>query len=125
SIAHALMALGAQHAGIPSAAISPAYATLSADFGKLKDIARQITPGMVFVDDGARFAAAVDQAFGADMPLVVKRNPPARAHVVAFESLLATTPGTPVDEAFAATGPDTVAKFLFTSGTTGSPKAVI
>ena len=125
STAHALMALGAQHAGIPSAAISPGYATLSSDFGKLKDIARQITPGMVFVDDGARFAAAVDQAFGADMPLVVKRNPPARAHVVAFESLLATTPGTPVDEAFAATGPDTVAKFLFTSGTTGSPKAVI
>src|SRR5690606_21592181 len=50
SIEHGLLALGAQHVSIPSAALSPAYATLSSDYGKLKDIARQITPGLVFAD---------------------------------------------------------------------------
>ena len=126
SIEHALMALGAQHVGIPSAAIAPAYATASADFAKLHDIAGQIAPGMVFADDVALFGPAVDAAFGPGMPLVALRNlPPARANTHAFAAVAGTEPTAAVDAAFAATGPDTVAKFLFTSGTTGSPKAVI
>lgn len=126
SVTHGLLALGAQHVGIPSAAISPTYASFSGEFGKLRDIAAQLTPGLVFIEDGSRFADAVDQAFGPDMPLVVLRNPPAgRAGTFLFRDLLETVATSSVDEAFAKTGPDTVAKFLFTSGTTGSPKAVI
>lgn len=127
SIEHGLLALGAQHVGIPSAALSPAYATLSTDFEKLKDIARQITPGLVFADDGAALQNAVDSAFGPDMPYVSIRNAamgrPGQTFL--FEDLLRSEPTEQVDEAFASVGPDTVAKFLFTSGTTGSPKAVI
>ncbi|MBD0415365.1 feruloyl-CoA synthase [Oryzicola mucosus] len=126
SIEHGLMALAAQHVGIPSAAISPSYATLATDFEKLADIGRQITPGLVFIDSGARFVEAADHAFGNDLPLVALRDPPAgRKNAFSFEQLLQTQPGAVVDEAFAKVGPDTVAKFLFTSGTTGSPKAVI
>ncbi|MEQ1408430.1 feruloyl-CoA synthase [Neorhizobium sp. Rsf11] len=126
SIDHALMALGAQHVGIPSAAIAPAYATISSDFGKLGEIAAQITPGLVFADDAAVFQKAVDTAFGADMPFAAIRNlPDGRPNTHLFDDILRTEPTGAVDAAFDAVGPDTVAKFLFTSGTTGSPKAVI
>lgn len=127
SIEHGLLALAAQHVGIPSAALAPAYATLSTDYEKLKDIAKQITPGLVFVDDAEIFQKAVDTAFGADMPIVSLRNfasnRPGKAFH--FDDLLKAEPTSRIDAAFDAVGPDTVAKFLFTSGTTGSPKAVI
>lgn len=126
SIEHALMALGAQHVGIPSAAVAPAYASAASGFAKLRDIAAQIEPGMVFVDDGAAFAPAIDAVFGPSMLLGASRDlPSGRANAWRFEAIVATEPSGDVDRAFAAVGPDTVAKFLFTSGTTGSPKAVI
>lgn len=126
SIEHALMALGAQHVGIPSAALAPAYSTVSQDYSKLRDIAGQITPGLVFADKGETFRGAVDDAFGSGMPLVVVGDlPSGRASTFAFADILKTEPTDAVEKAFDAVGPDTVAKFLFTSGTTGSPKAVI
>ncbi|KRA47414.1 feruloyl-CoA synthase [Devosia sp. Root635] len=126
SIEHALMALGAQHVGVPSAAIAPAYASASSGFAKLAEIAVQIAPGMIFADNGADFAPAVDAVFGPAMPLVATRDlPSGRANARLFDAIVATEPTAAVNAAFAATGPDTVAKFLFTSGTTGSPKAVI
>ncbi|UIY29635.1 feruloyl-CoA synthase [Neorhizobium galegae] len=126
SIEHALMALGAQHVGIPSAAIAPAYATISSDFSKLHDIAKQITPGLIFADDAGAFRKAVDTAFGADIPFTGMRNlPEDRPNTYLFDDILKAEPTPAVDKAFDAVGPDTVAKFLFTSGTTGSPKAVI
>lgn len=127
SIEHGLLALGAQHVGIPSAALSTAYATRSTDYEKLREITRQITPGLVFTDDGAAFQAAVDTTFGTDIPYVSLRNAPTGrpGKTLLFEELLKSEPTGNVDDAFDAVGPDTIAKFLFTSGTTGSPKAVI
>jgi feruloyl-CoA synthase len=126
TIEHALMALGAQHVGIPSAAVTPAYATADPGFGKLRDIVRQMTPGAVFTEDGLAFGEAIAAAFGLDMPAISVRNPsPARRSSIVFESMLETKPTHDVDSAYLAIGPDTVAKFLFTSGTTGAPKAVM
>jgi feruloyl-CoA synthase len=126
SIPHALMALGAQHVGIPSAAIAPAYTTNPSGLGKLREIARQITPGMVFAEDAGPFLEGATAAFGADIPFAAVRNlPPTRPGSFVFQDILTTEPTAVVDEAFDRVGPDTVAKFLFTSGTTGSPKAVI
>ncbi|MBR0557424.1 feruloyl-CoA synthase [Ciceribacter sp. L1K23] len=126
SIAHALVALAAQYVGVPSAAIAPAYATHVGDFGKLADIAGQVTPGLVFADDVTPFAAAIEAVFAPSVPLLFCRNAPSASRpMIGWDEALATAPGSSVDEAYAAVGPDTVAKFLFTSGTTGSPKAVI
>lgn len=126
SIAHAQMALGAQHVGIPSAAIAPAYGNSPSGFSKLHDIARQITPGLVFAEDAEAFTEAVDAVFGSATPFAALRNLPAgRPNTYHFEHILSTEATDAVDEAFARVNPDTVAKFLFTSGTTGSPKAVI
>lgn len=125
SLSHALMALGAQHVGIPSAALSPAYALSGEDRGKLSQVVAQLTPGMVFADHAARFLPAIDAVMAADVVLVSQTGTSAHRPTLSYDALLATEPTAAVDAAHAAVRPDTVAKFLFTSGTTGSPKAVI
>lgn len=121
SVTHGMMALAAQYAGIPSAAIAPAYATSGEGFAKLAAIRDQITPGAVYAEDTTPFAAALAATL-AGLP-VIGLTGAAVTHP--FATLRATPPGPGVQAAHAATGPDTVAKFMFTSGTTGNPKAVI
>lgn len=121
SIAHALMALGAQYVGVPSAAIAPAYALSGGAYGKLKGVARQITPGAVFAEDTGPFSGAIDTVFG-DIPVLGVCGD---GLVKPWKEVLETVASSAVDHAADLVGPDTVAKFVFTSGTTGSPKAVI
>jgi feruloyl-CoA synthase len=110
SINHALLALGAMHAGIPAAPISPAYSLQSQDHLKLANILALLKPGLVFAESPARFAAALAATGTVATPI---------------DSLLDADHTARVDEAFSGIGPDTVAKILFTSGSTGTPKGVI
>jgi feruloyl-CoA synthase len=125
---HALLALGCLYAGVPFCPVSPAYSTLSQDHEKLRHALATVTPGMVFAADAARYGKAIAAAVGADVEVVHASPPSVRASsrkVSTFADLLATTPTPAVDAAMQATGPDTIAKFLFTSGSTKLPKAVI
>jgi feruloyl-CoA synthase len=127
SLEHALLSLGCIYAGIPYCPASPAYSTVSQDYDKLRHIFDTLTPGLVFASDAKRFGRAIAAVVPADVEVVLQGDAPELAGrpVTSFDSLLAT-PATPgVDAAMAATGPDTITKFLFTSGSTKMPKAVI
>ena len=122
---HALLALGCIYAGIAYCPTSPAYSLISQDFDKLKHVVKTLTPGLVFASDALRYSRAMLATLGDDVELVTTKGTVPGRDTTSFAALMATEPTPAVDAAMAATGPDTIAKFLFTSGSTKMPKAVI
>ncbi|MGY4228838.1 feruloyl-CoA synthase [Bradyrhizobium sp. USDA 4503] len=125
SIDHALMALGALYAGVPFCPVSPAYSLVSRDYGKLSFVIKLLTPGLIFVDDADKFADALRANIGPDVEIAASRGTVPGREVTRLAGLLATLEDPRLDATHAAIGPDTIAKFLLTSGSTGNPKAVI
>jgi feruloyl-CoA synthase len=123
-IEHLLLALGAMFAGVPYASVSPAYSLISQDYGKLRHILDLLTPGLVFAS-GPAYAKAIAAVVLAGTPVVLTEGAIDGRTTVPFASLLQTVPTAAVDAAYAKVGPDTIAKFLFTSGSTKLPKGVI
>jgi len=124
SLEHALLALGCMVAGVPFVPTSPPYSLISQDYDKLKHVLRTVTPGMVFASD-ARYAKAIAATVSKDMEIVMNEGGIEGQQVTLFEALCQTPATAQVEAAIAATGPDTIVKFLFTSGSTKMPKAVI
>ncbi|MGE0340397.1 MAG: feruloyl-CoA synthase [Xanthobacteraceae bacterium] len=122
---HQMLSLGALYAGIAYAPVSPAYSLVSTDYGKLRDIFKLLTPGMIFVADGAPFEKAIEAVVSLDVEVVVAKNPPKGRNGTLLAELAKTKPTAAIDAAHARVDGDTIAKFLFTSGSTGTPKAVI
>ena len=136
SIEHALVMLASQMAAVPGAAVSPGYSLLSEDHGKLRDLAGLLTPGVVYCDTLASFAPAVKAVLeavaeaGAPPPVILAKEPEADGlQAVALADWLArplsAAEQTDIDISIDALGADSIGKFMFTSGSTGSPKAVI
>ena len=124
SLEHLTLALGAMWVGVPYAPISTAYSLVSKDYGKLRYIIDSITPGLIFASHEA-YAPAIAATAAADATLVMTQGHVPGRQVVSFDSLWAIPPGASGEAAHAQVGPDTIAKLLFTSGSTKMPKGVI
>ncbi|MCK1425559.1 feruloyl-CoA synthase [Bradyrhizobium sp. 180] len=124
SIDHALLALAAQHVGVPSAAVSSAYSLVSKDFDKLRSMIALLAPGAIYVSATKPFAAALAAIRPLHTAQIISGHAD-DADALSFRSIAETVETLDVARAFAAVTPDTIAKFLFTSGSTGTPKAVI
>jgi len=121
---HFQLALGAMYAGVPYSPLSPAYSLVATDPAKLLDLIEQLTPGAIFACDGSAFARAVQAVLPQDTELILAHGEVPGHAATRFAELLATEPTT-IDARNAQVGPSTIAKFLFTSGSTKKPKAVI
>ena len=129
---HFTLMMGAMWAGVPFVPVSPAYSLLSQDFGKLRHILGVTTPGLVFAS-GAAYGRAIVAVVPSETEVVLSGEGREGGHqgglegraVTPFAALLGPTPGAGIDAAHARVGPDSIVKFLFTSGSTKDPKGVI
>jgi len=133
-IEHALLMLAAMHIGVPSCAVSPGHSLLSRDHAKLKAHIELLRPGLIYADPLERYAPAIRAIAGLHDGVVVagSRSAPLpggpadpAAAALPYAALEVAPDAAAVARAYAAVTPDTIAKFLFTSGSIGQPKAVI
>jgi feruloyl-CoA synthase len=121
SIDQALLTLGGFLAGVTVVPVSPAYSLMSQDYGKVKHIANLVKPGLVYAADAGPFGGVLSAVDFGGAELVLSEGNGATS----FDELLSTRATSAVDEALESVGPDSVAKILFTSGSTAMPKGVI
>jgi feruloyl-CoA synthase len=125
SIEHALMTQAAMQARSPAAPVSPAYSLMSQDHLKLKYLFDLIKPAVVMVQDGPTFEKALKALDLEGVTVVHVLRPCEGIRSMSFADLAATPVTKAVEESIAKITPKTVGKLLFTSGSTGMPKAVI
>ncbi|KJZ19036.1 feruloyl-CoA synthase [Loktanella sp. S4079] len=125
SIDHALLSFGAQYAGVPTVPLAEQYSLIPEAHGRLIYVLNKVKPAMAFVDDAGRYAAALALPELSGVEIVASTTVGAPGKVTAFADLLAGDVTQDADALLAATGPDTVAKILFTSGSSSDPKGVL
>ena len=124
SLDHLLLMLAAMHIGRAVCTVSSAYCRLTKDYTKIHGILNTLGPALVYASDTAVYGPPLASA-GLQAVAVFSRGAEDFPGAIAFDSLARTAEGPAVAEAFEAITPDTHAKYLLTSGSTGHPKVVI
>ena len=125
SIDHALLSLAGMAVGAPTCPISTAYSLVSRDLGKIAYAFDLMTPGLVYAADGRAYGRALGKAKERGIEIVAGDDSAEAVGATPFSSLVERSISSAALSARAAVGPDSIAKFLLTSGSTGFPKAVI
>jgi feruloyl-CoA synthase len=124
TLEHAVIELAAMQACLPYVPVTPAYSLLSSDYAKLKAMVALIKPAVIFVQSASQFRAALQALDSRDARIICVDDPVDGVDATAWQAVLATPVGPQVQESIDTITHDTVAKYLFTSGSTGEPKAV-
>jgi feruloyl-CoA synthase len=129
SIEHALLTLAAMRIRAITAPLSVAYSTMSTDFKTLRHCAAKARPKAIFVQSVAGYEPALAALADTGATVISCDSTEALAAAalpgaISYAQLAATAPDPEVDALQDGIGPSTVAKILFTSGSTGLPKGV-
>lgn len=125
SIDHALLSLGAQYAGVPTVPLAEQYSLIPEAHGRLVYVLDKVKPAIAFVDDAGRYASALGLPQLESVEIVASSTDDAPGPATEFGDLLDGNPAVDIDTRLATVGPDTVAKILFTSGSSSDPKGVL
>lgn len=120
-----LVTLAAMWVGVPASPISPAYALKAREFSKLAGVVSALAPGAIYVADGARYGSAIEGSAPERMPVISGGAPLPGRSCTLLRDLFAIAPGAGERAANAAVTGDTIAKIMFTSGSSGAPKPVV
>ncbi|MFT5341794.1 MAG: feruloyl-CoA synthase [Paracoccaceae bacterium] len=120
---HALLTLAAQYIGVPTVPVAEQYSLISGAHPRLIEAVQMVRPVIAYVDDANRYAEAISLDIFDKIEIIATN--PGTQNVTSISDLLKGDASADLNAAFAAVGPDTVAKILMTSGSTSSPKGVL
>ena len=118
-----MLSLAAQYVGVPVVPLAEQYALIPQAHDRLSYILQKVQPAMAYVSDAKQYGAALELDDLKDVEVVASACEGAPRPVTAFNDLLKQPVGAELDAVRTTVTHDTLAKILFTSGSTGPPKA--